>query len=224
MVFLLHYCPNHWGRESRDTPSRNHQLLYITKTHGWPLAVVRTYQAPGFQTLANYPIQKFHPISIEIGRIKNANKNPVAERAVQEVREHILRVDLTARAISPVLLSLAAVAYVNKSIRQGGLSAREILTPRDQFTNRQLSISDRELTLQRHQICNADHASSERSKASHFNYLPNPSVEVGTLVYLYCDKKKSKAKNRYLVVSADGERCQIRQFVGNQLRQSSNKV
>lgn len=93
-----------------------------------------------------------------------------------------------------------------------------------QNTNRQLPISDRELILQKHQTRNANHASSKRSKAPHLKYSPNPSVEVGDLVYLYCDRNKSKARNRYLVVSADGEWCQIRKFVGNQLRQSSYKV
>lgn len=62
-----------------------------------PFAVVRTDPAPGFQALANDPIPKSHRISIELGHFKNANKNPVAERAVQEVREHILRINPTAR-------------------------------------------------------------------------------------------------------------------------------
>lgn len=63
-----------------------------------PFAAVRTDPAPGFQALANDPIPKSHRmISIELGHFKNANKNPVAERAVEEVREHILRIDPTAR-------------------------------------------------------------------------------------------------------------------------------
>lgn len=61
-----------------------------------PFAVVRTDIAHGFQALANDPILKSHRISIELGRFKNTNKNPVAERAVLEVREHILRIDPTA--------------------------------------------------------------------------------------------------------------------------------
>lgn len=73
----------------------------------------------------------------------------------------------------------------------------------DQFTNRQFPISDRELILQKHQTRNANHVSSERSKAPYPKYSPNPLVEVGDLVYLYCDRNKSKARNRYLVVSAE---------------------
>lgn len=100
-----------------------------------------------------------------------------------------------------------------------------LLTQRGQCTNRELLISDRELILQKHQTRNANHASSERSKiVTHLKYSPNPSMEIGDLVYLYCDRNKSKARNRKLVVSADGEWCQIRKFVDNQLRQSSYKV
>lgn len=70
-------------------------------------AVVRTDQANGFQALANDPIPKSYlMISTELGHFKNANKNPVAESAVQEVREHIPRIDPTARAVSSMLLSL----------------------------------------------------------------------------------------------------------------------
>ena len=57
-----------------------------------------------------------------MGVSKNANKNPVAEQAVQEVREHILKIDPTTYAVSSLVLSLA-VASVNSTFRQCGLSA-----------------------------------------------------------------------------------------------------
>ena len=188
-----------------------------------PLTIVRTDLAPGFQALVNDKTLHSHRFSIELGRFKNANKNPVAERAVQEVLEHILKIDPTAHAVSSLVLSLA-VASVNGTIRQCGLSAREILSQRDQFNNRQLPISDRECILQKHRSRIASHRSSEKSKAPHHNYPPSSAVEVGDLVYLFCDRNKPRARNRYLVVSTDGEWCQIRKFVGNQLRQSSYKV
>lgn len=108
-----------------------------------PFVVVRTDPAPWFQAFVTDQILESHRISIELGRFKNANKNPVAEHAVQEVWEHILKTEPTARPVSSLLLSLT-VASVNSSIRQGGLSAKEMLTQRDQFTNRQLPV--RELT------------------------------------------------------------------------------
>jgi hypothetical protein len=43
-------------------------------------------------------------------------------------------------------------------------------------------------------------------------------------VYLYGDRNKSSARDRYLVVSTDSAWCNIRKFVGVQLRRSSYRV
>ena len=43
-----------------------------------PPAVIRTDPAPGFKALANDVLLRSHRLSIEIGRVKNNNKNPVA--------------------------------------------------------------------------------------------------------------------------------------------------
>ena len=47
---------------------------------------------------------------------------------------------------------------------------------------------------------------------------------MGDLIYLYGDRNKSQARNRYLVVSINGEWCFVKKFSGNQLRASSYKV
>ena len=87
-----------------------------------PRAIIRTDPAPGFQALVNDDLLASSRLCIEIGRVKNVNKNPVVERAVQELCEHILRIDSTARAITPMSLA-CVVASVNSTIRQSGLSA-----------------------------------------------------------------------------------------------------
>ena len=50
-----------------------------------PPAVIRTDPAPGFASLNNDEILRQHHIVIEVGRVKNPNKNPVAEKAVLEL-------------------------------------------------------------------------------------------------------------------------------------------
>lgn len=85
---------------------------------------------------------------------------------------------------------LMSTVSVNSSIRQGSLSAWEMLIQRDQFTDRQLPISDPELNLRKHQTRNANQESSERSKAPHLKQSPNPSEDVGDLVYIYYDKEE----------------------------------
>ena len=43
---------------------------------------VRVDPTPGFYVLASDPILVSHGITLEIGRVKNPNKNPITERAI----------------------------------------------------------------------------------------------------------------------------------------------
>jgi hypothetical protein len=43
-------------------------------------------------------------------------------------------------------------------------------------------------------------------------------------VYIYTDRNKHSARNRYLVTSKDDEWCHIRKFIGNTLRANTYKV
>jgi hypothetical protein len=72
-----------------------------------PHAVVRTDPAPGFAALPKDDLLHHHRISVEVGRAKNTNKNPEAERAIQELEAEILRRDPACRAVSPLMLSVA---------------------------------------------------------------------------------------------------------------------
>ena len=53
-------------------------------------ATVRVDPAPGFGTLATDPILLSHRITLDTGRVKNRNKNPVAERAIEELGLELL--------------------------------------------------------------------------------------------------------------------------------------
>ena len=65
---------------------------------------------------------------------------------------------------------------------------------------------------------------SERSKVPGMNVLPSTEVAVGDLVYIHADRNKSKARHRYLVVSVERARCNIRKLFGSQLRNTSYRV
>ena len=58
-----------------------------------PQCVVRVDPAPGFVSLAEDNDLSSHGIVLDIGRVKNINKNPVAERAVEELENEILKQD-----------------------------------------------------------------------------------------------------------------------------------
>ena len=72
----------------------------------------RTDPAPGFQALAKDTSLQQHGIVIDLGRTKNKNKNPLAEKAVQELRAEILRQDPSGDPMSPLNLALA-VSHLN---------------------------------------------------------------------------------------------------------------
>ena len=62
---------------------------------------------------------------LDIVRIKNVNKNPVAEKAIAELESEILRQDPTGDTLTAVTLSLA-IARLNSRIRFSGLSSQEL--------------------------------------------------------------------------------------------------
>ena len=111
-----------------------------------PPALVRVDPAPGFIALRDDPTLKRVGITLDIGRVKNVNKNPVAEKAIAELEEEILRQTPNGGPISTLTLAVAT-SRLNSRLRSYGLSARELWTQRDQFTIEQLPISDREIIL-----------------------------------------------------------------------------
>ena len=113
------------------------------------------------------------------------------------------------------------MATLNSQIRSRGLSAREMWTQCDQFSNIQIPLSDYDLISQQQSLHKANHPSSEKSKAGLAQVASSPSVTIGDLVYLYCDRNKSCGRDRYLVMSMDGAWCQYRKFVGSQLRSTT---
>ena len=127
------------------------------------LAIIRTDLAPCFRALDNDSVLYDHRIVLGIGLAKNLNKNPVAEKAVQEIELELLRQDLQGGPVSPVSVSIAT-ANLNSGIRTRGFSAREIWMQRDQFSNIQIPLADYDLISQ-HAHREANHHSNEMLKA-----------------------------------------------------------
>ena len=156
--------------------------LEIQPMDGRP-AVIRTDPAPGFKALVNDPLLEKHRITIELGQAKNPNKNPIAERAVQELETELLRQEPLGGAVSPLTLAVATSA-LNSRIRSRGLSLREMWTQRDQFSNKQLPLADDHLITLQHKQRLSNHPHSEHSKAPVQQRRPTPQIDVGDLVYL----------------------------------------
>jgi hypothetical protein len=173
--------------------------------------------------LRNDTLLDHYRINLEIGRVKNPNKNPVAEKAIGELEDELLKQDPKGDPVTQLGLA-TAVARLNSRIRNGGLSAREMYTQRNQFTHEQLPIADRNIITLKQEQRESNHNSSALSKSHGRKPKNGQSLSVGDLVYLYSDRDKTKARPRYIVVSITDGWCYIKKFTGNQLRANSYKV
>ena len=188
-----------------------------------PPSIIRTDCAPTFKSLVNDDQLRTQNLCVELGRTVNVNKNPVAERAIQELEAEISRLDPTNNPISASLLAIAT-ANLNHQIRRPGLSAREMVFQRDQFSNDNLDINDTKLITTQYKSHQESHTSSASSKAPRASTAPSSNATIGDIVYLRDDKTKHHPRDRFLVVDKDSSWLYIRKFVGSQFRQASYKV
>ena len=199
------------------------KLLIPNKPIDGPPSVVRVDNASGFISLKEDNELKSHGIILDLGRVKNINKNPVGERAVEELEKELLKQDPTGGPVSDITLAVAT-ARLNARIRTRGMSSREMLFQRDQFTNSQIPVSDMELITEQHESKLRNHKYSEKSKAPHKDFRPQANVDIGDLVYLHTDRDKTKSRDRYIIVNSDNDWIYVRKFVGKQLRNASYKI
>ena len=143
-----------------------------------PQAVIRVDPAPEFVSLKNTNALQHLGISIEVDRVKNTNKNPVAKRAVLELEEELLRQEPGGGPVTELSLILAT-ARLNSRLRSQGLSSRELWTQRNQFSDEQIPINDLQHILAKQEARQANHPFSEAAKGGYRAQAPVPPLEVG---------------------------------------------
>ena len=197
--------------ESADTLSSSliSQTAFLCKDQ----STIQIDNAPGFQSLRNDKTLQEHGITIEFGRVKNPNKNPVAEKAIQEFEKEILRIDASGNRLSNTTL-IAVINQLNSRIRNRGLSAWEILFRRDQITNEALNVDDQLLSSQQSSIREKNHGPSARSKATSTKTDRRP-ISIGSLVYLKSEGTKFKGRERYIVMSIDNNMTILQKINGS---------
>ena len=184
---------------------------------------IRVDAAPGFVALTKDPELHRRGISLVIGEVKNKNKNPIAEKAIEELGMELLKHTPEGGPIS-ILSLTTATSFLNSRIRHNGLSAKEVWTQRDQVTGDQLPICDRELILNQHAQRIANHGPSSKCKAHGKTGTTPAPIHVGDLIYLSCDRDKTKQRDRYLVVNIDDPWGFVRKFTQSQFRSKTYKV
>ena len=189
-------------------------LLDTTSLMRMPSCTVRVDNAPGFRPLLNDSILRSNGLAIDFGRVKNVNKNPVAEKANQELEAELLRVDPTGSPVSASSLQ-QVLKVMNTRIRNRGLSAQEMLFCRDQTTGQQLSFEDSSFSQQQHNIRNRNHLDSSVSKARGASSAQPANVSSGDLVYIKSDGEKNKSRDLYLVMNIEGSIATLQKLCGS---------
>ena len=112
-----------------------------------------------------------------------------------------------------------AMANTNFRIRRDGLSAWEVWTQRDQLTDEQLPIVDRQLIISQNYSRQQNPTPSAKSKARGCTSLPTAVISFGDLVFLKGDRDKLKAREKYLVVNIREDLfCELWKFTTSQFR------
>ena len=126
-------------------------------------------------------------------------KNPVAERANQELELEIIKIDSSGKAISAATLC-KAVNVLNTRIRGNGLSSKEMFFRRDQLSGQQLSFDDESLGSFQSASRARNHLASSKSKAKGGSKACIPDVSIGSIVYIKDEGTKFSPRASYLIV------------------------
>ena len=169
--------------------------------------------APGFRPLKDDAILLSHDITLDFGRVKNPNKNSIADKCVQELELELLKIKPEGGSITPSELQ-GAIVTLNQRIRGRGLSAKEILLQRDQNTGEQLNIDPSKFSLQQQQNRERNHLPSAISKAKKPFFASKCNVDIGDLVYLKSEGDKNQARDRYIVTGFINGNVELQKLSG----------
>ena len=185
---------------------------------------IQVDNASAMQALVNDSHLLRYKIHIKLARKKNKDSNPVAEKAVQEFKKEKLKFNPSGGAISDLDRALIT-ASLNRRVRNSKMSARELLTTRDQNTGSKLAVDDRIIADEQLLRRKANHLSSARSKVPKSVPAAESKVWPGALVMLKKDKDKNRARERYIVIKLDKVpgQCWIKKLE-NQIRQENYLV
>ena len=186
-------------------------------------AVIRTDPASGLRSLLNDACLKSYNMCIEIGDEKNINKNTIAEKAIEELRAELVRLQPLGGKISPLTLS-RAVSDLNGRIRHNKLSAYEVWTQREMLTGDALKLDDCELINSKVSQRVKQHMPSAKYQARGKTNIKTSICNKGDIVFLYSDRSKSKSRDKYLVVDVNDDHVFVQKFTTDQFRSRRYRV
>ena len=185
--------------------------------------VLQVDNCPAFQALQGDAELARQGIKLDLGREKNKNSNPIAEKCVREFRDEKKRIKPHGGPVTAVELAVI-VASLNRRVRNRNVSAREILTGRDQITNKSLELNDVDLAKKQLEMRTNNHPVSARSKAGTDKFAQEAPVWPGALVFIKQDLNKLRTRETYIVVKMEDDHSCFIKKLENQCRSKNYKV
>ena len=164
-------------------------------------AVIQVDAGPGLVALENDKNSSLNSLNIklDIGRIHNKHKNPIAENAIKEFRKEWLRLKPNGSSLSE-LDRAKITAIMNKRIRLNGLAPKEFVFKRSMKNHSPLSVDDGyegDQQFNRRTESNANQLLRDSTKKK----IPvEQNLKIGDLVYIIADLSKSRSREQYIVV------------------------
>ena len=157
--------------------------------------IVRVDCHSSFKALKDDKLLQNLGIVIQLGDEKNVNKNGVAEKAIQELENEILKVNPKNMLLDEILLSKATF-NLNSKIRFTKRSSKELLFKRDQTTGDALEIKDIEISDTQYKRRKRDNDYKKKVKKTGDKVS---AYKPGDVVIIRGEKDKSRNRDTYLI-------------------------
>ena len=160
---------------------------------------IRVDSQSALKSLAKDKTLSEENIRIEVGSSKNKNKNAVAEKAIRELRQEIVKVNPSGGKVSEVNLA-KAIRILNSRIRFSGCSSKELWMKRDQVSGQPLNFTDSQLSDSQYHMRVNSHESSAKYESRNAMDAELPTLKIGDRVYVKSDAAKNKARDPYVIL------------------------
>ena len=173
------------------------------------LSRIRVDQAPGFKALLRKPANlKDLGIDLDPGQAKNKNALALVDTKMSELRKEIIKAAPHSNVVDVKILAQATSA-VNEKERNQGLSSKEILFSRDQFTNENLPIQDEKIATETMKLREQNNIYTAKSKATVAKPAATANAKTGQLVFLKHETYRTAGRDLYLVTAASDDTITI---------------
>lgn len=186
-----------------------------------PCAVIRTDNAASFSAIYRTDGLKCLATKLELGHVKNPNKNPIGERGIQELESEIKTYHSHQQHLSQSQLDMVT-AHLNARLRNHNLSATEIWLKRNQYTGQPLPLNEEDVIHQNMDRKNHNHPQSTKAKGG--KPVLQSTFSVGDIVYLRSEGSKHTPRPRYYISDITQSHIEVRKFTDNLISKESKAV